>query len=73
MTLDRPHDRLLAFGELTSLRDALGNPTDVEFVQTARWIAAIARDERHSVALVEQLHCRFHTGCWQPELVGDLP
>ena len=45
---------MLALFELAELRDAVANAADLLFVEPARLVAAIARDERHRVAVVQQ-------------------
>ena len=73
LPLDRSQDRLLAVGQLPRLADGIGDPPDVDFVEAAGLIAAVARDERNGVALVEQLHRRLDAGRPKTEPLGNLP
>ena len=53
LRFDRPQDRLLAFVELAQPGDAVADAADLLFVEPARLVAAVARDERHRVAFVQ--------------------
>ena len=50
---------LFAVGELTNRIDATLNEANAIFVQTARLFFAVARDERHRVPAIEELHHGF--------------
>jgi hypothetical protein len=73
LPLDRPKDRLLSVRELPGLRDASGDPADLDLVEPSGLVAAIPGDEGNGVPLVEQLYHRFDTANWQAETLGDRP
>ena len=54
LRLDRLEDRLLTLLQLSQLRDARADGGNLLFVEPARLIAAVAGDERHGVAFIEQ-------------------
>ena len=54
LRFDRSQDRVLALFQLAELGDARADAADLLFVEPARLVAAIARDERHRVAVVQQ-------------------
>ena len=54
LRFDRTQDRLLALFQQPQLRDAGADAADLLFVEPARLVAAVARDERHRVAFIEQ-------------------
>ncbi len=54
--LDGLEDRLLALGQLAQALDAVLDLPDRDLVQVAGPLLAVAGDERHRVALVEQLN-----------------
>ena len=54
LRFDRPQDRLLALVELAQASDAVADAADLLFVEAAGLVAAIARDERHRVAFVQE-------------------
>ena len=67
LRLDRAENRLLALGVQTLAHDALLDLTNLLFVETACLVLAIARDERHGVAGVEQADDRCHARLLQTE------
>ena len=54
LRFDRSQNRLLALVQQAKLRDALADAADLLFIEPARLVAAVARDERHRVAVVQQ-------------------
>ena len=70
LPLDGPQDGLLAIGELSGAGHGLGDLANRLFVEAARLIAAIPRDERHGVATVEQFDRRLYGGDRKPEPLG---
>ena len=73
LPLNRPQDRLLAFGQLTSLGHALRDATDVDLVEPTGLVTAVASDEGNGVPLIQQSDRGGHVRLWQPEPLGNLP
>ena len=73
LPLDRAEDRLLAVGDLPSLRDRLRDPADVDLVEPSGLIAPITRQEGNGVPLVEESYHRIDTADRQVEFLGNRP
>ena len=68
---DRLQDRGAAFLQLTQVAQPLLERAQLRVVERAGDLLAVARDERHRRAAVEQLDRRLHLALADPELTGD--
>ena len=69
--LDRLEDGLLALGQLAEPADAELDLADRHLVQVAGPLLAVPGDERHRVALVEQLDDALHLNAPDLEVLRD--